>query len=46
MSNEARSMYNFITDFEKNKGLYYECAAMSQKVLNCMKKMRTDNGTE
>ena len=35
-----------ITDFEKNKGLYYECAAMSQKVLKCMEKMRTDNGTE
>ena len=46
MSNEARSMYNFITDFDRNKGLYYECAAMSQKVLNCMEKMRTDNGTE
>lgn len=46
MANEARSMYNFITDFEKNKGLYYECAAMSQKVLKCMEKMRTDNGTE
>ena len=46
MSNEARSMYNFITDFEHNKGLYYECATMSQKVLNCMEKMRTDNGTE
>ncbi len=46
MANEARSMYNFITDFEHNKGLYYECAAMSQKVLNCMAKMRTDNGAE
>ena len=46
MANEARSMYKFITDFEHNKGLYYECAAMSQKVLNCMEKMRTDNGAE
>ena len=46
MANEARSMYKFITDFEHNKGLYYECAAMSQKVLNCIEKMRTDNGTE
>ena len=46
MANEARSMYNFITDFEHNKGLYYECAAMSQKVLNCMEKMRTENGAE
>ena len=46
MSNEASHMYNFITDFEHNKGLYYECAAMSQKVLNCMEKMRTTNGTE
>ena len=46
MANEARSMYKFITDFEHNKGLYYECAAMSQKVLNCIEKMRTDNGAE
>lgn len=46
MSNEASHMYKFITDFEHNKGLYYECAAMSQKVLNCMEKMRTTNGTE
>lgn len=46
MANEARSMYNFLTDFEHNKGLYYECAAMSQKVLHCMEKMRTENGTE
>jgi predicted dehydrogenase len=44
MANEARSMYNFLTDFEHNKGLYYECAAMSQKVLSCMEKMRTENG--
>lgn len=43
MANEARSMYNFLTDFEHNKGLYYECAAMSQKVLSCMEKMRTEN---
>ena len=46
MSNEASHMYKFITDFEHNKGLYYECAAMSQKVLNCMEKMRTDNDTK
>ncbi|MBE6748151.1 MAG: Gfo/Idh/MocA family oxidoreductase [Ruminococcaceae bacterium] len=46
MANEARSMYNFLTDFENNKGLYYECAAMSQKVLSCMEKMRTKNGEE
>lgn len=46
MANEARSMYNFITDFDRNKGLYYECAAMSQKVLNCMEKMRTENAAE
>ena len=44
MANEARSMYNFLTDFEHNKGLYYECAATSQKVLACMEKMRTENG--
>ena len=44
MANEARSMYNFLTDFDHNKGLYYECAAMSQKVLACMEKMRTENG--
>ncbi len=41
MANEAKSMYNFITEFDKYKGLYYECAAMSQKVLACMSKMRT-----
>ena len=46
MANEARHMYDFITDFEHNKGLYYECAAMSQKVLHCMEKMRTKNGDE
>jgi hypothetical protein len=38
--------FDVITDFEHDKGLYYECAAMSQKVLNCMEKMRTTNGTE
>ena len=43
MANEARSMYNFLTDFEHTKGLYYECAAMSQKVLRCMEKMRIEN---
>lgn len=44
MANEARSMYNFLTDFEHNKGLYYECATRSQKVLACMEKMRIENG--
>lgn len=46
MANEAKSMYKFITDFEHNKGLYYECAAMSQKVLSCMEKMRTKKDDE
>ena len=43
MANEAKNMYNFITDFERHKGLYYECASTCQKVLRCMEKMRTTN---
>lgn len=43
MANEARDMYNFMTDFERNKGLYYECASTCQKVLRCMEKMRISN---
>ncbi len=46
MANEAASMFNFITNFDRYKGLYYECAATSQKVLSCMDKMRTKKNDE
>lgn len=43
MGNEAESAYNFITDFENNKDLYFECREINEKVLYCMEKMRVEN---
>ncbi len=43
MANEARSMVNFLTEKEKYRDFYIECAEMSKKVLMCMEKMRTEN---
>lgn len=40
MRNEAQSMVNFITDFDKYRDFYGECTEMSEKVLECMEQMR------
>ncbi|MBQ8184118.1 MAG: Gfo/Idh/MocA family oxidoreductase [Clostridia bacterium] len=43
MGNEAKSAYDFITDFENNKDFYFECREINEKVLYCMEKMRVEN---
>ncbi len=43
MSNEAKSAYCFITDFENNRNFYNECREINEKVLMCMEKMRVEN---
>ena len=43
MGNEAKSAYDFITDFENKKEFYKECRTVNEKVLRCMEKMRVKN---
>ena len=43
MGNEAKSAYDFITDFENHQEFYYECRRINEKVLACMEKMRVEN---
>lgn len=43
MGNEARSAVEFIAELKDNFGFYKECRQMSEKVLECMEKMRIDN---
>ncbi len=43
MANEAESMVKFLTDMKKNRDFYIECNKMTENVLKCMEKMRTEN---
>lgn len=43
MGNEAKSAVEFITDLKNNSAFYKECRKMSENVLECMEKMRTNN---
>lgn len=42
MANEARSMVRFLKNSAESREFYLECAEMSEKVLLCMEKMRTE----
>lgn len=43
MGNEAKSAYDFITDFENHRDFYFECRRINENVLACMEKMRVEN---
>lgn len=42
MANEARSMVWFLSEQKKSREFYIECAKISENVLLCMEKMRTE----